>query len=262
MIIGCIMTLNNEIYIENALKSLSSVSDRIVVVDGGSSDSTADICRNYTDEIIINKWPGNHSEQRNIYLNYIKRNYPTSWCFNLDSDETIEPSKSKVISELCKIETTRFYWFPRKWLVHVDPIAYISSSPHFPDWQLRLFKVHKRTEYGGLIHENLTGKSFLHKISGIPYVKLLGKKIMDFDIFHLDLILNSYDRRKEKAQKYESMERGSGGRNYYLPEDFSTGISVTLDSHAKPIITNSTLRAIEANKQHWNSYLATKVNVF
>ena len=100
MIIGCIMTLNNEIYVENALKSLSSVSDRIVVVDGGSSDSTIDMCRNYTDEIIINKWPGNHSEQRNIYLNYIKRNYPTSWCFNLDSDETIEPSKSKVISEL------------------------------------------------------------------------------------------------------------------------------------------------------------------
>ena len=262
MIVGCIMTLNNEIYIENALKSLSSVSDRIVVVDGGSTDSTIDVCRDYTDEIIINKWPGNHSEQRNVYLDYVKRNYPNSWCFNLDSDETIEPSKSKVILELCKSETKRFYWFQRKWLINVDPIAYITSPPHFPDWQLRLFKACKRTEYSGLIHENLTGKSFFHKMSGIPYVKLLSRRIIDFDIFHFDLILNSYNRRKEKARKYESIEQGSGGWNYYLPEDFATGFSVTVDSHAKPIITHSILRAIEENKQHWKSYMASKVNAF
>ena len=218
------------------------------------------MCRNYTDEIIINKWPGNHSEQRNIYLNYIKRNYPNSWCFNLDSDETIEPSKSKVISELCKIETTRFYWFRRKWLVGVDPVSYISSPPHYPDWQLRLFRVSRRTEFNGLIHENLTGRTFLHKAFGIPHVKFLSRRITDLDIWHLDLVLNSYDSRKAKAQKYERMERGSGAWDFYLPEDFNTGISVIRDPEAKLIIDEKTMRITTSNRVHWDDFLRAKTN--
>lgn len=260
MIIGCMMTLNNEAYVENAIKSLSLVSDRIVIVDGGSSDSTIDICKNYTDEIIISKWIGNHSAQRNVYLRYIKHNYPDSWCFNLDSDETIDQSKANVISGLCATKTARFYWFRRKWLVNVDPITYISSAPHFPDWQLRLFKVSHRTEYNGLIHENLTGRSIFNKIRGIPYVKLLSRKITDLDIWHLDLVLNSFDRRREKVQKYEKMERDSGGRDYYLPEDFNTNISVIHDPEAKLIINEKIMKITAPNRAHWDEFLKAKTN--
>ena len=260
MIIGCMITLNNEMYVENALKSLSYVSDRIVVVDGGSYDTTLDICRNYTNEIIINKWTGDHSTQRNIYINYIKRNYPNSWCFYLDSDETIDYSKSKVISEICSSEAKRSYKFRRKWLVSF-PASYISSPPHFPDWQLRLFKVNRRTEFIGLIHESL-GSSLMHKLTSFPYVKFLSGNVMDFDIWHLDLVLNSYDIRKEKVQKYARMEPGSGLLQYYLPEDIQTGISIIGESKARLVLFPNTLKMIDANKQHWARFLATKANVF
>lgn len=271
MIVGCIMTLNNEIYIENALKSLSSVSDRIVVVDGGSTDSTIDVCRDYTDEIIINKWPGNHSEQRNVYLDYVKRNYPNSWCFSLDSDETIDVSKAKVIIELSKSETIKYYWFKRKWVVNLNPTTYISSQPHFPDWQLRLFRVNSKTEYHGLIHEGVSERSLFNKIVRISYVKSASRKLIefaneklnrgyfcnnivakldpdsvtrkieDFDIWHLDLILNSYNKRRDKAKKYEKIEAGSGGWEYYLPEDLKACISYTQEPKAKLIINKGTL---------------------
>ena len=153
----------------------------------------------------------------------------------------------------------KFYWFRRKWLVGLDPPTYISSPPHFPDWQARLFKVEEKTEFSGHIHEVLTGKSLISKVRGIPYVRLFSRRVTNFDIFHLDLVLNSKAKRREKVEKYESIEQGSGGKDYYLPEDKSHNILVT-PVKTRLILTDETIKNTKANEQYWKDFLKSETS--
>src|SRR6478672_10425159 len=147
----CMMVQNVEKTLPIALESLGNIYDELIIVDGGSQDKTCEVASRYGARIIHSKWSGNHSQQRNIYLQEVK----TDWVFVIDSDEFIDKPTKEFLhfikQEGDSVDTDNF-WFPRKWISPFSQKLYISSSPHCPDFQRRLFKYQKDVVYSGLVH--------------------------------------------------------------------------------------------------------------
>jgi glycosyltransferase involved in cell wall biosynthesis len=199
----CMMVQNAEETLAIALESLDWVYDELIIVDGGSHDKTCKIAESYGAKIIHSPWPGNHSQQRNVYLKEIK----TDWVFVLDSDEFIDVKTCNFLRQLCQSKKSLnvdHFWIPRRWISPFNIKQYISSPPHFPDVQKRLFKFNKNLSYSGYIHEILTGLN-------------ASSVCENLSIYHLDLFINDEQKRQKKVRKYMKSEPKNGAIHFYLP---------------------------------------------
>lgn len=77
------------------LKRASPYVDRFVLVDDGTfPDDAKDYLKQFTDKeivILTRKWDNCHVCQRNVYIDYLKKEKGIQWCIVMDSDEF--PSK-------------------------------------------------------------------------------------------------------------------------------------------------------------------------
>jgi glycosyltransferase involved in cell wall biosynthesis len=147
---AALITYNEERNISAALKSLAW-ADEIVVVDSGSTDSTVEICRTFTDKIFSRNWTG-YADQKNYAVEKASHN----WIFSLDADERLS---SELQNELKRLRLDRFEfsgykmpriaYFMRRWIRHGD---------WYPDYQLRLFDRQKGKWQGGRVHESVKMK--------------------------------------------------------------------------------------------------------
>ncbi|OVE77901.1 hypothetical protein BVX99_01285 [bacterium F16] len=119
------LTCNSERTVEAALKSLA-FADEIVVIDSGSTDSTLDIVRNYTDKVFSRDWTGMEDQ-----YNYAQDKCSFDWVFGLDSDEdvpeglaleikqTIERQDEASADRKCwGFEMQRRTFFLNRWIRH------------------------------------------------------------------------------------------------------------------------------------------------
>jgi len=202
----CMMVQNSEKTLALALESLGDVYDDLIIVDGGSTDSTCQIALSYGARIIYSRWKGNHSAQRNVYLKEVK----TDWVFVIDSDEFID---RKTLDFLRFIKTngksleSDNYWITRKWISPFSKTHYIGSEPHYPDWQRRIFKYNKSIYYSGQIHEEIHGLMQSSK-----------SLIEDLSVYHLDLLIKSEAERQEKVRVYMKGNPKDGMPHFYLPD--------------------------------------------
>jgi glycosyltransferase involved in cell wall biosynthesis len=126
-----IITLNEEKNIRGCLESVKW-ADEIIVVDSGSTDRTLEICREYTDRVFINPWPGMNEQKR-----LASEKASNHWVLNIDADERITDELRKAIVGILKNPTFDGYRFPRKnyflgrWMKH---------GGWYPDYVLRLFR--------------------------------------------------------------------------------------------------------------------------
>jgi len=84
-----ILTYNEELHLERAISSIRKIASRIVVVDSGSSDDTANIALLNGAEIFVNPFI-TQAQQFDWALN--NTNIRTEWVMRLDADEVIEPN--------------------------------------------------------------------------------------------------------------------------------------------------------------------------
>jgi (heptosyl)LPS beta-1,4-glucosyltransferase len=91
---ACLIVQNEQERLPAALESLS-FCDRIVVVDGGSSDHTVTIARAAGAQVIESPWPG-YAIQRNVALDAAD----SDWVLEVDADERISPLLRQSIQEM------------------------------------------------------------------------------------------------------------------------------------------------------------------
>lgn len=167
-----IICQNSEKTIQRTLDSLKRFA-QVVVIDGGSTDQTQNICSQYQNvKFITNPWPG-FTAQRNLSL--MHADYP--WCFMIDSDEAMTP---ELIDEIEKIMT----------LDNSFPIYAVMRTEYFLGqainvgigqgvYQERLF-LKERIQYTGGVHHR-------HLLDGVlvePRDKRLGLIPKDITILH------------------------------------------------------------------------------
>jgi glycosyltransferase involved in cell wall biosynthesis len=147
-----IITFNEERKIERCLESISW-ADEIVVVDSHSTDHTVEICKRFTERVLIRDWPG-YIEQKNFAIEKATHD----WIFAIDADEEVSPQLQEEIKRLKHFGfMTAGYQMPRK-VYYLN--RWISHGTWYPDYKIRLFN-RKHGKWGGINpHDKimLTGK--------------------------------------------------------------------------------------------------------
>ncbi len=97
-----ILTYNEELNIENCLKSVADWASEIIIVDSFSTDKTLEIAKKYTNKIAQRNFV-NQAEQFNWALdNLVIKN---DWILRLDADEYLTEELKKEISEVLAKES-------------------------------------------------------------------------------------------------------------------------------------------------------------
>jgi glycosyltransferase involved in cell wall biosynthesis len=96
---ACLMVKNEEHCLRRCLDSVKDVVDEIVIVDTGSTDSTVEIAKEYTDKIYFHEWENNFSKHRNQSISYATGD----WILIIDADEELFVHPNSSVEELKEI---------------------------------------------------------------------------------------------------------------------------------------------------------------
>ena len=178
-----IITFNEEVYIEQCIKSVADVADEVVVVDSFSTDRTKEICLALGVRFIEHPFNG-YRDQKNFAVDQATYDHILS----LDADEAISPRLEKSILAVKPDFRYDGYKFDRlnnycgKW------IYFTNLSP---ERRIRLFN-RKKAKWAGLnIHE----KVVLDNPRSVSYLK--GKL--------LHWLCDSYEENLEKMNRYSTL---------------------------------------------------------
>ena len=143
---GVVITQNEERNIETCINNLGWVDD-IVIIDGGSTDSTIDIIKSmqkdYPIRLYKNKFNGHFGDQKNLGISLTLGD----WVFVLDSDEIIEAGLSEELYWVTTLNRYDAISIPRK--NYLDGV----KTKIYPDHQARFFRAYCRYAYA--VHEEL-----------------------------------------------------------------------------------------------------------
>lgn len=156
---ACVITYNEEMNIEDCLRSLSFCDD-IVVVDSFSTDRTLEISRGHTSRIYQHTYEGNIT-QKNFALSNVKY----EWVLSLDADERVSPELEKEI----RAEFARGFGGYSGYLIrrHVNYLGkWINHCGWFPDYKLRLFNKRHAHFGGSEPHDMVITSSKVRRLRG------------------------------------------------------------------------------------------------
>jgi glycosyltransferase involved in cell wall biosynthesis len=209
----CILTQNCADKLVNAIKSVESFADEIVVVDGGSSDNTKEVASSFEKVCYYyNPWPNNMGLQ----WNYAMDQATGDWILMLASDEAVGANMRKKIGKLIRSRRHNCYRFPVYWVIETDPLLYVESKKLYPCYNQRLFR--KLPQYRFVVNSEARSvhSTFPEEVQGV------GKKIKNTHIFHYDFIHNDRQAREEKVRKYVALDPKSSytSEASYLYEDY------------------------------------------
>lgn len=163
-ITAIIPTLNEEIHIEEAIKSVG-FADEIIVIDSYSTDNTIALAEKHNVKIIKRKFD-DFSSQKNFAIQQAKH----PWIYVLDADERVTPQVEKEILEAVKNPDNNVGF-------HVHRSFYFAGKKiNYSGWQrdkvVRLF-LKEHCKYQGIVHETIKTNGqlgfFKHKIDHFGY---------------------------------------------------------------------------------------------
>jgi len=142
-----VITKNEAVCIRTCLESLAWV-DEIIVIDSGSTDQTVEICREYTDKIILTDWPG-FGPQKNRALAMATKD----WVLSLDADERVTPElREEMQAAMADPVGKAAFAMPRRSSYCGRPMRH---SGWWPDYVTRLFRRGQARFSDDLVHERL-----------------------------------------------------------------------------------------------------------
>ncbi|MDR5854089.1 glycosyltransferase family 2 protein [Caballeronia sp. LZ062] len=218
-----IITHNAAARLAQCLASVSFADD-IVVIDGGSTDATADIARQHGARVIsAPDWPG-FGPQKNRALDALS----TDWVLSIDADEVVTPELGTAIRRVIAQPAADVYAVDRLSSFCGD---WITHSGWYPDWIPRLFRRGTARFSDDLVHERLVVPpgAAVARLEG----KLLHYSYEDFEtvLRKLDAYSTAGARQRHAAGKRASLgmavTRGAWAfvRTYILRRGFLDGRS-------------------------------------
>ena len=147
-----IITKNEAELVGRCLESVKW-ADEIIVVDSGSTDDTVEICRRYTDRVVVTDWPG-FGPQKNRALAMATGD----WVLSVDADEEVTEALAQEIQHVLQAPQAQGYTLPR---LSSYCGRFMRHSGWWPDPVLRLFhrsagsftpvRVHERVVLNGAV---------------------------------------------------------------------------------------------------------------
>ena len=206
----CILTQNHHLTIQACLNSVVPVADEVIVLDSGSTDGTLELVRGYPKVKVIHNEFKDIASQRNVYLAEATHD----WILSIDADEVMGEGLGKEVPRLIRSASYSAYWFPRYWLVSVNPLQYLENEVTYPDYQLRLIR-------------NVPGLAFYNRVHQEIEVPGGHLNLDKPHLFHLHYLLHDRSQREARLARYEQLWEGAGTgvyRKYYLFEDYPFAI--------------------------------------
>ncbi len=144
-----IIVKNEEDKIRHCLDSLKSFAAEIVVVDSGSADRTAELCREQGCRVFQREFDGYGSQKQ-----FAVDQALNTWVFSVDADEVVTPGLQKELDELSSASEPGFdaYTIPFS-LVYMGKILKHSGVGN--ETHLRLFRRDKGRFTNSPVHEGI-----------------------------------------------------------------------------------------------------------
>ncbi len=172
----CMITKNEEEWLERCIGSCRDFVDEIIVADTGSTDRTKEIAKKYGCNIFDVGWHDDFSAARNQSIKHATKD----WIIYLDADETISSKDWKKLKELLKSKNSdayllyqRNYTFDKNlfgWQPN-DEYPECKGSGFFISPITRVFRNDKNYSFTHKVHETID-KSILDKKDVIKNSKI------------------------------------------------------------------------------------------
>lgn len=137
---------NEENHLRECLESVKDLSWEIVIVDGGSTDQTIQIAKEFGARII---------ETENLQNFHINKNKAIDaalgdWVLQLDADEIVTRELKEEIQKVVEDQKYNGYWIPRR---NFFLTRFLTKGGQYPDYTLRLYRKGKGRLPGKDVHE-------------------------------------------------------------------------------------------------------------
>lgn len=118
-----ILTHNEAIHLERALRAIAGIASEVFVIDSGSTDRTVEIAEAHGAVVLHNRWT-NYAQQFQWGLDHAP--IAADWVMRLDADEVIEPDLAAAIarqlpnlpSDVTGVNLKRKHVFMGRWIRH------------------------------------------------------------------------------------------------------------------------------------------------
>ncbi|MCP1381757.1 glycosyltransferase family 2 protein [Runella salmonicolor] len=131
-----ILTHNEEKHIERCIQSLLHFTDKIFIVDSGSTDRTVAIAESLGANVMHNPWV-TYAVQFNFGITHTP--FKTDWLMRMDADEYVTPELGQEIKQSLAAlnnDTTGIYVKRRVMFMN----QWIKRGGYYPIWLLRLWR--------------------------------------------------------------------------------------------------------------------------
>lgn len=141
-----ILTKNEELNIVDVIANAKQVSDKVLVVDSGSTDRTVELAEQNGARVVYRAWDNDFAAQRNFALEHVD----TEWVLYLDADERMNDELCREVREAVRKNAAKQYYMSRK--VYAFGFEYRYGAFR-PDKVLRMFPVNS-VKWENKVHEH------------------------------------------------------------------------------------------------------------
>jgi len=187
-ITAVVLTFNEELHLERCLRSISKLTDTLIVVDSFSTDSTIAIAKKFNATILQKVWENNHALQFNWALDQLRLD-GEDWILRIDADEVLTDEL------ICEIQ---------------QKLPLLSSDIHGVNFGRKITFQRKLIRFGGVGKNKVLrlfkygyGRSQSHWMD--EHIKVLGE-IVTFKESIIDDNLNNLTWWTAKHNNYASRE--------------------------------------------------------
>lgn len=153
-----ILTKNEEKNIVDVVANAKQVTDKVLIVDSGSTDKTIVLAEANGAKVTYRTWDNDFAAQRNFALQHVE----TEWVLYLDADERMNEELVSCIKKEMQFPKRAMYRFVRRNSAFGKEFKYGVLAP---DSVVRMFPKDK-AKWKGKVHENPVGDLPVRTLSG------------------------------------------------------------------------------------------------